>query len=165
MAVSSTVQCLAATPPHPRVANLELRFPMSNDEIIAKFSAFLKSSQAQVGPRNKRIAIVESIVSTPGVLMPWQEMVQLCREHGIWNLVDAAHSIGHELDIDLSAAQPDFWVSVCGARLSDIVVAKPNILPGALIELSQVAICEAALCCPLRPFQVSAASSVFAVVF
>ncbi|EAU87175.1 lolT-1 [Coprinopsis cinerea okayama7 len=113
MAVSSTVQCLAATPPHPRIANLELRFPMSHDEILTKFEAFLKSSQNQVGPRNKRIAIIESIVSTPGVLMPWQGMVKLCREYGVWNLVDAAHSIGHELDLDLGTIQPDFWVSSC----------------------------------------------------
>ncbi|KAH6876677.1 lolT-1 [Coprinopsis sp. MPI-PUGE-AT-0042] len=113
MAVSSTVQCLAATPPHPKLANLDIRFPLSHDEILAKFAAFLKSSQVQVGPRNKRICIIESIVSTPGVLMPWQEMVQMCKDEGIWTLVDAAHSIGHELDINLSAIQPDFWVSSC----------------------------------------------------
>ncbi|TFK24587.1 lolT-1 [Coprinopsis marcescibilis] len=113
MAVSATVQCLAATPPHPRVVSLDLRFPMSHEEILTKFAAFLKSPQCQVAKGHKRLAIIESIVSTPGVLMPWKEMVRMCKEEGIWNLVDAAHSIGHELDVNLSLAQPDFWVSSC----------------------------------------------------
>lgn len=43
-------------------------------------------------------------------------MVSICKDAGIWTVVDAAHSIGQELDINLSVAQPDFWVSV-SARL------------------------------------------------
>lgn len=148
MAVSSTVQCLAATPPHPKLANLDIRFPISHDEILAKFAAFLKSSQVQVGPRNKRICIIESIVSTPGVLMPWQEMVQMCKDEGIWTLVDAAHSIGHELDINLSTTQPDFWVSVSSFGL--LSISTIIYLPGPPIELSQMVIREEALCGSIR---------------
>ena len=56
--------------------------------------------------------MIDSIVSTPGILMPWQEMVKVCKEENVWSVIDAAHSIGQELHINLSEAQPDFWVSV-----------------------------------------------------
>jgi len=39
-------------------------------------------------------------------------MVAICRDAGVWSVVDAAHSIGQEVDINLSEAKPDFWVSV-----------------------------------------------------
>ena len=56
--------------------------------------------------------MIDSISSTPGVHMPWKEMVRICREEGVWSVIDGAHSIGQELDINLSKANPDFWVSV-----------------------------------------------------
>jgi hercynylcysteine S-oxide lyase len=58
------------------------------------------------------VAVIDSIVSNPGVLLPWKEMVQLCREEGVWSVIDAAHSIGQEVDLDLGKVKPDFWVSV-----------------------------------------------------
>jgi selenocysteine lyase/cysteine desulfurase len=39
-------------------------------------------------------------------------MVAICRDAGVWSVVDAAHSIGQEVDINLSKVKPDFWVSV-----------------------------------------------------
>jgi hypothetical protein len=32
----------------------------------------------------------------------------------VWSVVDAAHSIGQEVGIDLGKVQPDLWVSVSG---------------------------------------------------
>lgn len=49
--------------------------------------------------------------------MPWREMVKICKRQGVWSVVDAAHSIGQEVGLDLTSAEPDFWVSVCN-RLS-----------------------------------------------
>jgi hypothetical protein len=69
---------------------------------------------AKQKPQTERkiVVVLDSIASNPGVLMPWQEMVQICREEGAWSVVDAAHSIGQEVGIDLGKADPDFWVSV-----------------------------------------------------
>ena len=39
-------------------------------------------------------------------------MVQICKDEGVWSVIDAAHSIGQEVDLDLNNAKPDFWVSV-----------------------------------------------------
>jgi len=63
------------------------------------------SSQVVPQVKQKIVAVVDSIVSNPGVLLPCQEMVQICKE-------DAAHIIGQEVVINLSKAQLDFWVSV-----------------------------------------------------
>lgn len=43
------------------------------------------------------MVVLDSITATPGALMPWQEMVRVCREEGAWAVVDAAHSIGQEV--------------------------------------------------------------------
>jgi selenocysteine lyase/cysteine desulfurase len=58
--------------------------------------------------------VIDSIVAQPGALLPWKQLVQICREEGVWSVVDAAHSIGQEVGIDLGKVQPDFWVSVSG---------------------------------------------------
>lgn len=43
--------------------------------------------------------------------MPWERIVQLCKEHDALSLVDAAHHLG-QLPVDLGHVRPDFWVSV-----------------------------------------------------
>lgn len=45
--------------------------------------------------------------------MPWREMVKICKRQGVWSVVDGAHSIGQEVGLDLTSAEPDFWLSVC----------------------------------------------------
>lgn len=60
----------------------------------------------------KIVAVVDAIVSNPGVRLPWKEMVAICKDASVWSVVDAAHAIGQEVDINLSEARPDFWLSV-----------------------------------------------------
>lgn len=55
--------------------------------------------------------VIDGIISNPGAWLPWEEMVAICKEEKVWSLVDAAHCIG-QVDVDLAAVQPDFWVSV-----------------------------------------------------
>jgi selenocysteine lyase/cysteine desulfurase len=43
--------------------------------------------------------------------MPWERIVQLCKDYDALSLVDAAHHLG-QLPVDLKKVQPDFWVSV-----------------------------------------------------
>ena len=46
---------------------------------------------------NRFVAVIDSITSVPGVLMPWKERVKVCKEEGVWSMSDAAHSIGQEV--------------------------------------------------------------------
>ena len=74
------------------------------------FRSHLKSLPRE--PGSKIVAIIDSIVSVPGAILPWKELVKVCKEEGVISVVDAAHSIGQEVGINLKEADPDFWVSV-----------------------------------------------------
>ncbi|KAH9945380.1 PLP-dependent transferase [Epithele typhae] len=134
-AVSKTMQYLAdrADPPRPTVAAVELIFPMAHTDIVAAFHTKIQALKAEhpnirftdvppISPghspepakrQNKIVAVIDSIVSQPGVYLPWKEMAAVCREEGVWSVIDAAHSIGQELDINLSESKPDYWLSNC----------------------------------------------------
>ncbi|KDQ26330.1 hypothetical protein PLEOSDRAFT_159747 [Pleurotus ostreatus PC15] len=111
--VSRAVQYLADTPPHPSVSALTITYPTTHADIISTFHAHVKLVVASKAPGKKVVALIDSIVSNPGVLQPWQELVEVCRAAGVISIVDAAHSIGQELNINLGRSQPDFWISNC----------------------------------------------------
>ena len=61
----------------------------------------------------KIVVVIDAIASNPGLYMPWQQVVQIaCREEDVSSIVDAAHSISQDMDINLSESKPDFWISV-----------------------------------------------------
>ncbi|KAI0267546.1 PLP-dependent transferase [Russula aff. rugulosa BPL654] len=117
-----TLQYIADLPPHPSISIFELQFPTTRASALQAFRVHLSSlnaelqiSQRKIGNRTKLkiVAVINSIASVPGVYLPWKEMVALCRERGILTVIDAAHSIGQEPNINLSEADPDFWASNC----------------------------------------------------
>ena len=63
-------------------------------------------------PEQNVVAVIDGIVSNPGVLLPWEKMVEICKEEKVISVIDAAHSIGQQVGINLHDADPDFWVSV-----------------------------------------------------
>ncbi|KAI5451918.1 hypothetical protein NCC49_001219 [Naganishia albida] len=90
---------------------IPLNFPETHDQIVQKTENVLK----KYGPGSEqrvRMVVIDSIASNPGVIMPWERIVQLCKEYDALSLVDAAHHLG-QLPVDLSKVQPDFWVSNC----------------------------------------------------
>ncbi|KAL0945444.1 hypothetical protein HGRIS_000934 [Hohenbuehelia grisea] len=113
--ISKTIQYLSDRPPHPSIVEFTVLFPTTHADIIARFRDFVRQlpRPAEGEPKRKVVAVIDSIISNPGVLLPWKELVTVCREEGVWSVIDAAHSIGQEQDLDLSSAKPDFWVSNC----------------------------------------------------
>ncbi|KAG5353596.1 hypothetical protein C0989_005117 [Termitomyces sp. Mn162] len=114
--VDRTIHHLSDVRPYPTVKQFTLQFPTTHKEIIANFKEFVASNPTVEG--KKTIVVMDSIVSNPGVKLPWQELVKICKEAGFYSVIDAAHSIGQETDINLSEAQPDFWISNCHKWLS-----------------------------------------------
>ncbi|KAI8980100.1 PLP-dependent transferase [Trametes punicea] len=132
-AVANTIRYLAdrSEQPRPDALFIEFNFPLTHAEILDRFRTRLREIKQErantpfsdvpplspghrTGDKgNKIVAIIDSIVSNPGALFPWQEMVCVCREEGVWSVIDAAHSIGQEVDINLSESKPDFWLSNC----------------------------------------------------
>ncbi|KAJ4479393.1 pyridoxal phosphate-dependent transferase [Lentinula aciculospora] len=118
--ISTTAQYISDIPPHPENAQFSILFPTSHTKIIQDWRAYLQSlnetraqSARELGRRPKIVAIIDSIISVPGALLPWKEMVKICKEEDVWSVVDGAHSIGQEPDLNLAEADPDFWVTNC----------------------------------------------------
>lgn len=99
-------------PPRPKVYTVPLTFPMSHADVVKAFRTKIqeiKSTHPNTvfdilahdtdlgGKSNRMVAIIDSISSTPGVYMPWKDMVKVCQEEGVWSVIDAAHSIGQEV--------------------------------------------------------------------
>ena len=90
---------------------VELALPMEDAEIISEFEKAVLG--VQKNGRRAKIALFDTVLTFPGVKMPWEKLVDCCTEHKILSLVDGAHGIGH---IDLTAlgtVGPDFFTSNC----------------------------------------------------
>jgi selenocysteine lyase/cysteine desulfurase len=90
--------------------SIELTYPISDDAIIANFRRVVQESR-QLNMR-PRAAVFDVVSSVPGVCFPYEAMVSVCRELGILSVVDGAQGIGM-LGLDLTALDPDFFVSNC----------------------------------------------------
>ena len=89
---------------------IELAYPIEDKDIIDKF----RDTVREIEHRGKRVkaCMFDVVSSRPGVPFPWHDMVQACRELGVLSVVDGAQGIGM-VPLDLSAADPDFFVSNC----------------------------------------------------
>ncbi|TCD65231.1 hypothetical protein EIP91_002939 [Steccherinum ochraceum] len=111
--------------PRPQPYFVELRLPMTHQELIDAFRAKIREikqlhpeteftyTPGSEGQGNRFVVVIDAIVSLPGVALPWKRLVKMCAEDGLWSVIDAAHSIGQEVNINLSEARPDFWISNC----------------------------------------------------
>jgi len=95
--------------------------PYTLDEIFRAFEAGLKKIQSsrdyialtEQGERPRIVVIVDALSSSPGILIPWERVVEFCKsQENVWTLVDAAHAIGQVVEINLNKTQPDFFISV-----------------------------------------------------
>lgn len=109
-AVSKAIQYIADVSPYPQQATFVLNFPNTRAAILDDFRTHLKNIPRE--SQGKIVAVIDAIISVPGILLPWKEMVQICKEEGVISVVDAAHAIGQEVGINLKESDPDFWISV-----------------------------------------------------
>ncbi|KAG8899649.1 hypothetical protein FRB99_006517 [Tulasnella sp. 403] len=107
-AINQTLRHISDREPHPTCSIIPLAFPTTHAEILTLFRNHIQSLPRSDG--QKIFAVIDTIVSNPGVTMPWEKLVEICREENVWSLIDAAHGIG-VLNVDLNKTQPDFWVS------------------------------------------------------
>jgi hercynylcysteine S-oxide lyase len=87
---------------------IDITYPIEDSVLISKFVNAIHDSRA-AGHR-PRVAVFDTVSSLPGVRMPFEALTSTCREESILSLIDGAHGIGH-LDLDLSALNPDFFIS------------------------------------------------------
>jgi hercynylcysteine S-oxide lyase len=90
---------------------LELEYPVEDGEVVELLRGAIVAAKSE--GKCVRLAMFDTTTSLPGVRVPWEELVNVCRDEGVLSLVDAAHGIGH---LDLSGTgrtSPDFLVSNC----------------------------------------------------
>jgi hercynylcysteine S-oxide lyase len=94
---------------------IEMDLPQRDERILDLFRETLRREKAKcerTGRGRVRLAVFDTIVSMPGLRMPFESLVQLCRDEGVLSMVDAAHGIGH-IPLDLAQLDPDFLVTNC----------------------------------------------------
>ncbi|XBW38347.1 hypothetical protein QEN19_003937 [Hanseniaspora menglaensis] len=96
---------------------VDLVFPLETKEILNKFEQVFKK---EVSNHSGEIfCLFDCISSMPGVTMPYEELILLCKKYGIKQVIDGAHAPG-QIDLKfLDILKPDFftgnlhkWVSV-----------------------------------------------------
>ncbi|KDR68934.1 hypothetical protein GALMADRAFT_77978 [Galerina marginata CBS 339.88] len=109
--------------PHPPQSSVfKLAGLTSQAAILEKFREHVKRIKGEMLSRSKVrvsngdhvpkiVVVMESITASPSILLPWRDMVRICREEGVWSVVDAAHSLGQESEINLTEVDPDFWMT------------------------------------------------------
>ncbi|KAI8719748.1 Aminotran-5 domain-containing protein [Fusarium sp. LHS14.1] len=106
-AIGKTVDYLTETTP---VTSLEVDFDPTQDTeelILERFTSSIKEHGDKV-----KVAIFDTVMSMPGVRMPFEQLTKICRQHGIFCVIDGAHGIGF-IDLDLKDLDPDFFVTNC----------------------------------------------------
>lgn len=90
---------------------IELVLPLEDHELV---DAFRDAVSKVKGAGNRpRIALLDTVVTFPGVRMPWEALVEACRDLEVLSLIDGAHGVGHIDLTHLGRVSPDFFTSNC----------------------------------------------------
>lgn len=95
---------------HAEAVKVKYTYPVSDVWLVNEFKRVIKEQQAQ--GKNVRVAIFDTVVSLPGLRMPFEMLTDACRELEVMSCVDGAHGVGH-IKLDLAKLDPDFFVSNC----------------------------------------------------
>lgn len=108
-ACERTVSYITETTPAKSV-KVAYTYPVEDDWLVSEFKTKVKEVEDAGG--KVKIAIFDTVVSMPGVRMPFEKLTQACKELGVLSCIDGAHGVGH-LKLDLGSLDPDFFVSNC----------------------------------------------------
>lgn len=82
---------------------IDLVFPLSDEEVVAAFQKVFETEKIT-------LAFFDTVVSMPGVKLPYKELTKLCSDYNVVSLVDGAHSIGL-IPVDFTDFQPDYYTT------------------------------------------------------
>jgi hercynylcysteine S-oxide lyase len=109
-ACEKTVKYITETTPA-ESRKINYSYPVSDAFLVNQLRATINNVRKE--GKVPRIAIFDTIVSMPGVRMPYERLLQVCQEEGVLSFVDAAHAVGmlNAKALDLGKLKPDFFVS------------------------------------------------------
>lgn len=108
-AVQKTIEYLHETTEVGSV-NVAVYYPIDDEALVSRFHTSIKEAKSQ--GKQVKIAIFDTISSLPGVRLPWERMVEICKAEGVLSVIDGAHGVG-QIQLNLSKVQPDFFTSNC----------------------------------------------------
>ncbi|CAM0135807.1 hypothetical protein VKS41_001757 [Umbelopsis sp. WA50703] len=113
-AMGSTLQYLKDSRVEIEIITVDPVYPISDDDLVKLIEDAILKEEVKTGVTGGKIkmALIDAITSVPGVLVPWERIVKLLREHNILSLIDGAHAIG-QIPLNLHEADPDFFVTNC----------------------------------------------------
>ncbi|GAA5930368.1 hypothetical protein JCM10213_001072 [Rhodosporidiobolus nylandii] len=113
-ACEATLRFIVDSHPHLELSLLPVpvAYPISHASLISTVRAAIDTANSDGTGRRVRLALIDSISASPAVRVPWEELVALFREKGVFSLIDGAHHIG-QLPVSLRTVKPDAWVSNC----------------------------------------------------
>lgn len=108
-ACKNTIRYITETTP---ATGVEVDIPdaTSDDTICDRLENSIQRAR-DTGLR-PRACVIDTIASFPGVRMPFERLVKICKEQGVLSYIDGAHGVGH-IPLDLQLLQPDFFASNC----------------------------------------------------
>lgn len=80
---------------------VDLQYPLTDDEVIALFEEKLSTKQY-------KICMFDMISSMPGVKVPYERLIKLCKKYNTWSLIDGAHAAGMCDMSFIDKLEPDF---------------------------------------------------------
>lgn len=108
-ACEKTVAYITETTPAQSI-KIQYTYPVEDDWLVSEFRKEVQDVKNSGG--RVKLAIFDTVVSNPGVRMPFERLIAACKELGVMSLVDGAHGVGH-VHLDLTSLDPDFFVSNC----------------------------------------------------
>ncbi len=70
----------------------------------------LSTTEAELKKGGYKVAIIDTVCSTPAFRQPFEKLIALCRKYDCLSLIDGAHGIGC-IPLDIASFQPDFLTS------------------------------------------------------
>ena len=106
-AIEKTIQYLCETTEVGNV-NVAVQYPIDDELLVSLFRGGIQSAKSE--GKTVKIAIFDTISSLPGVRVPWERLVEICKDEGVLSMVDGAHGVG-QIELGLAKVQPDFFAS------------------------------------------------------
>lgn len=120
-AVLNTIAYLVETTPV-TTQMVDINWPVEDVELLCKFEQTIEEINADGSGRRVRLVIIDTVISMPGMRMPFEKLCGICKKHGILSMVDGAHGAGM-IPLDLHGFDPDFFTT----NLYKFVVPSPSL--------------------------------------